>query len=141
MNSDEPISHCAHLCREAEAQAKALGQSFIGTEHLLLALLDRRDHALENTLTQLGADVSALTAFVQEMLTAAGPSGLPGPPRPTPALRRVLERLGGQARVDDQPPVAMHVLLALASETDSPAAVLLEEAGLTLEVLRAEGSR
>lgn len=138
MQPDPPTPGVPDVFEAAVAQAKAIGQSFIGTEHLLLGLLEQRDRAVEELLARLGTDTAALTAAVRKVLTAAGPVDWPGPPLPTPALRRTLARAAAQA--GQQPPAPLLVLMALAAETTSPAAVMLEDAGLTLERLRGEAS-
>ena len=59
------------ILQQAEKEATTLGDSFISTEHLLLALLDVDDQA-RSVLTTCGADRKAVSAAIEEIRAASG---------------------------------------------------------------------
>ena len=62
-----PLTECARkTLDEAQIEARHLNQEFVGTEHLLLALLDEQGSAFISALRQAGADVEALVKALAE---------------------------------------------------------------------------
>jgi hypothetical protein len=72
----------------AQEEARLLGHSFIGTEHILLGLL-HQDGAAAEVLTELGASLSTVRERVQETIGLTGT--LSGSPPFTPRAKKVLE--------------------------------------------------
>jgi ATP-dependent Clp protease ATP-binding subunit ClpA len=65
------------LVERAHDQARALGHDFVGTEHLLLAVLRETDGAAPVALRMLGADPEAVSADVLAAVAVGGRVGLP----------------------------------------------------------------
>ena len=110
----------------ANAEALALRHNFIGTEHVLLALLQLSGTAAARALSQLGVEYTSMRGRVAELIgpTSAQVSGrMPF----TPRTKRVIEialrhATGRQADAGD-------LLMALCREGQGVAAQLLEAGG------------
>jgi ATP-dependent Clp protease ATP-binding subunit ClpC len=113
-------------------EAAALGHEYIGTEHILLALLRDRDGAAGGLVTKLGGDLDAIRAMI-EVTVKKGTSAVPaGAPRPyTSRARKVLELAMVCAREDSRSPVGtQHLLLGLLREEKGVAAQVLLHSGV-----------
>ena len=102
---------------------------FVTLEHLLLALLDNPDAS--QLLTNLDANIpnlkSGVMIYIQEKLSDSTQSK-DAKPMPTLAYQRVLQRAIVQAQAAGKHEVnGIDVLLALLTETDSPAAYFLTQ--------------
>lgn len=115
----------------ANQEAERARLPHLGTEHILLALLDQEGGAAAKILTTLGLDREALRAGARQALAPGG-----GPlPRAAAAIQFAIEEARGR-----QPPVvgAEHLLLGILREPEGVAGSVLRGAGLTLERARAE---
>jgi ATP-dependent Clp protease ATP-binding subunit ClpC len=134
----EPRDAPGEVLAAAEREARTLRHTRIGTEHLLLGVLDRADEPGARALATLGVTLGAARAQVMRIV------GLPGTPSPptlplTPpardalagALREAIE-LGGTTVG------AEHVLLAVLRERDGVAVRILRDAGVDPRRLRDE---
>lgn len=117
--------------RQARAEALALGHGYIGPEHMLLALarIDARVFALAGIAPQ------ALRERLREVLTQGTPPE-PDAEMPSSRSRKVIERITREARAARRNVKAIDVLVAIAMETEGPAALVLREFGVTPETLR-----
>jgi hypothetical protein len=109
----------------ARTEAGRLGHEHVGTEHLLLGLLARRDETAATVLREAGATAVAARHKVAEV---TGTTGAPSAEeRPfTPRAQRALERAARFARQEREPRVECeHVLLGV-----------LDVEGLGCQVLR-----
>jgi hypothetical protein len=123
----------------ASAQARELGHNYVGTEHVLLVLLDRESGLAAHVLGQLGVR--------RELVLAE----LPGPcdPRPDecvavmPRLKRALEIGGRQAeRLGQSRAAPEHVLAGIMQIPDALAVEILACHGISAEdVQRALAAR
>jgi ATP-dependent Clp protease ATP-binding subunit ClpA len=114
---------------QAIAEARQLGHSRVGTEHLLLGLLAEEDSEPAVALRAAGATLAAARYTVAEIVTDVGesPSGHELPF--TARAQRALERAGRFSRRFREPEVtAEHVLLGL-----------LDVEGLACQVMRGLG--
>ena len=64
----------------AQESAKALGHNYVGSEHLLLGLLQEQNGAASKTLARFGVTESEVLARA-EVLVGRGQIPLPSPPR------------------------------------------------------------
>lgn len=98
-----PVAPSANpLPAPAERQAVALGHSFVGDEHLLLALLaDESDDLAGQALRRAGASHERLAARVADMIANCDPPVPPtekvGSARPNPRCRQLVGRAEGLA--------------------------------------------
>jgi len=116
----------------APRQAMGLKDDFVGTEHVLLALLIERDSRTANVLTLLGAPLDLLRTTVLEERTpqpkAASPAGGLAPAL-ADAAREVAEARGASA------PDAGDLMLALADRS-AMLTKAFTELGITPQALR-----
>jgi hypothetical protein len=122
-------------------EARALGHSHIGTEHLLLGLLDEGGGVAARALRNLGVEperVRGRVGFIigQRAAPAAGEIGL------TPRSKRIVELAVDEARRMGHHYVGTeHLLLGMIREGEGIGAGVLAEMGVQLEAARAETLR
>ncbi len=117
----------------AQEEARLLGHSFIGTEHILLGLL-QHDGPAAQVLVELGASLTTARARVEATIGLAGGQG--SPPF-TPRAKKVLElslreamQLGAGS-IDTE-----HILLGLVREGKGVGAQVLTSLGIDLSQVR-----
>jgi ATP-dependent Clp protease ATP-binding subunit ClpA len=77
-------------------QARLLDHNYIGTEHLLLGLIDEGDGIASGILETFGASLEAVREEIHRLLGAPGPRPAPGEPAPIePPTEYDLEAPGG----------------------------------------------
>ena len=120
------------IIRQAGALARELGHSYVGTEHLLLAILQRRELACCRILARGGWDAPVLRGFLT-LRTGCGCARLPMPQGLTPGARQVLRQARADAarlrmrRIEPE-----HLLLAISRQAQCTAARLLVSGGADL---------
>ncbi|WP_305883082.1 Clp protease N-terminal domain-containing protein [Conexibacter sp. S30A1] len=122
----------------AQTQARELGHSYIGTEHLLLGLLGVSDGAAARTLEAQGLSLEHARASVVELVGQGAEA--PGGQIPfTPRAKKVLELALREALALHHNYIGTeHILLGLLREPQGPAIEILGVAGLTPEQIRSE---
>lgn len=134
-----------HLTNEAETIihlakefARLHGQHYVGTEHLLLAILGEGEGLGAKILADLSVDMDRAKEQVDELvkhrLQETWVMGrLPG----TPNCRDVLARASEQAKGTSNWQVrSEHLLIALLAERGSTGCKALEAMGVTLDTVR-----
>jgi ATP-dependent Clp protease ATP-binding subunit ClpC len=126
----------------AREEAHRLRHEYIGTEHILLALLRDPDGVAATVLRQLDVSPDAIRQKIDETVTM-GREATPHPDLPyTSRTKKVLEltldeaRRAGAAVADTE-----HLLLGLCAEERGIGAQVLAWAGLTTDKARAEVAR
>ena len=120
------------IIRQAGALARELGHSYVGTEHLLLAILQRRELACCRILARGGWDAPVLRGFLT-LRTGCGCARLPMPQGLSPGARQVLRQARADAarlrmrRIEPE-----HLLLAISRQAQCTAARLLVSGGADL---------
>ena len=119
--------------------ARELGHTYIGTEHLLLALSAGEDSAAKSILEKNGVFYDTLRSKIVS-LCGEGTESEVGPNDMTPRCRRVIENASYEAiRCGASLIGTEHLLLALLSESDSVAVrILSSEFGIVLSELVGE---
>ena len=108
----------------------------IDTEHQLLALIEQPQGGISQLLDFLNVDANVLSDGLDTILHT-GPKGDivevgPGQVAITPRVARIIELAVEESnRLQDELISTEHLFLAIFSEHDTPAARLLEGAGLT----------
>jgi ATP-dependent Clp protease ATP-binding subunit ClpA len=128
------------MARQESAQ---LHHEYVGTEHILLALIDERENVATAVLENLSVDLDALGASIRDIVKK-GEDGLPrGPDLPyTSRAKKVLELSMKEARELRHNYVGTeHLLLGLIDERKGIAAQALLDHGVTLEAARNETVR
>lgn len=113
----------------AEAEARALGHNYVGTEHLLLGLVGQTDDPAADVLAELEVTREGILARTHEIVGTVTPrrwEALGAAPR----VKRALELARAEARRLGQRCIgAEHLLLAIARLDEGVAARILRDLG------------
>jgi hypothetical protein len=121
---------------QSQKEAHRLGHGFIGTEHILLALIGVTDGLAFRALDEAGISKSMVEDHVLELIKRATPSEegkLPFTPRAKAVLRSAMEvalQLGHNYIGTE------HLLLGLFSDEESVAARVLRDLGADYDIIR-----
>jgi ATP-dependent Clp protease ATP-binding subunit ClpC len=122
----------------AQEEARLLNHNFIGTEHLLLGLINEREGVAAKALESLGVSLEAVREKVQETIGPAGSSTTGSPPF-TPRAKKVLElSLREALQLGHNYIGTEHMLLGLVREGEGVAAQVLVSLGADLPRVRQE---
>jgi len=120
----------------AQEEAARLGESFVSTEHLLLALTRDSESAAARVLQQLGVSLSQLR-FEVERRVSQGPGKVWQETQLTPRAKRVIDLAYEEARhFNDDYVGTEHLLLGLIREAEGLAGQILKAKGIDLERTR-----
>lgn len=121
------------IIHRANAQARRFRQAFVGTECLLLGLLDDGP----NVLTDLGIDRRAVREEVRKLVVINSLHKIPRTLTRTPRAQRAIRYAVQEARgLKDRQVKPEHLLLGLLRETKGVAAQVLRRLGLQLDEVR-----
>ena len=114
------------------------GHNQIDTEHILLALIEQPDGVITQILEILKVDAEALTERLDYILRTSPKANIFGGGAGqifiTPRVKRIIDLANEEAnRLRDEYISTEHIFLAILSERSTPAARLLEGAGVTRE--------
>ncbi len=120
----------------AQEEARLLNHSFIGTEHILLALIREGDGLGAEALRSLGVSFETVREKVVELVGISG--SVPGASPPfTPRAKKVLELALREALQYNHSYIGTeHILLGLVREGDGVAAHVLVGLGVDLYLVR-----
>lgn len=127
----------------ARNEANALRHEYVGTEHVLLALMAEGEGVAATVLQNLGANAPAMHELIMETVRpgAVGYSNRPDLPY-TSRAKKVLELAMSEARELNHTYVGTeHLLLGLLAERKGIAAQVLNDSGITLDNARHETLR
>jgi ATP-dependent Clp protease ATP-binding subunit ClpA len=121
----------------AQEEARGLKHNFIGTEHILLALLDERDGVGARALTRFGMQPEPVREEIK-VLVGTGASAPPTGHIPfTPRAKKVLELALREALQLNHDYIGTeHVLLGVIREGDGVGAQILKAHAADLEAVR-----
>jgi len=126
------------VLKAAQEEAERMHQTQIGTEHLLLGLMNEREGVASRVLHELGVQSGDVQHWIERLGTARRrPSLFSIELDLSPRTKRVLELAGdeakrrGDARIDTH-----HILLGLARQGDGTALEVLNRLGVTSEQIR-----
>jgi ATP-dependent Clp protease ATP-binding subunit ClpC len=118
--------------------AAEMGHTYIGSEHLLLALVAEADSVASKLLTARGMSVEKIKSAI-EAASGLGSGSSVSPADMTPRTKRIIEgsameaHRGGQGYIGTE-----HLLLSLLNERDSVGVQILEHLGVSTPDLRQE---
>ena len=126
----------------ANQEAQRLNHDYIGTEHILLGLVEESDSAGANVLKGLGADFPKVRVEVEKLIKS-GPDKLTMEQRPqTPRAKMVLECAMDEANNLNHKYVGtQHLLLGLLDIQDGIAAQALLNLGLKSDTVPRRGAQ
>ncbi len=126
----------------AQEEAERLNHSYIGSEHVLIGLLQEDGGVAGRVLRELGLDAVHVQAMVERM------SGGPGTRTPftktelSPSTKRILELAVEEARRMGQHYISTeHLLLGLARQNEGLAMDVLRKFGISAEQIRRQTRR
>jgi ATP-dependent Clp protease ATP-binding subunit ClpA len=120
----------------AQEQARIRGDSFIGTEHLLLGLIEDGECVACRVLTSLEVDLAELRGYI-ETRVGTGDAPTSGNAPFTPAAKKVLElSLREAISLGHNYIGTEHILLGLIRQGDGLAAQALKELGARQDAVR-----
>ncbi|MDO4419298.1 MAG: ATP-dependent Clp protease ATP-binding subunit [Ruminococcus sp.] len=112
--------------------AAKMGHTYIGTEHLLLGLLEEQTGVAAATLTECGLSADSLREKIEITIGKGSPTSLT-PEDFTPRTKRVMQTaVITSAQVGHSFVGTEHLLVALLSERDSYAVKFIEELGVSV---------
>ena len=119
---------------ESGQKAKRFGHSYVGSQHLILSLLEG-EGGLPNLLQGLGLRAE----FAEDLMMLPQGSGTPDLPLPqglSEELQTILKTAAREAKLQKSRQILpVHLLLALSRVEDSAAAEILRSSGIELQVL------
>src|SRR5262245_11498688 len=123
----------------ADAQARQLNHEYIGTEHVLLGLIDEHSTGIAEILRTLGVTPEQIHDQIQRLVTR-GPAPVTAGEIPlTPRAQRVIEYARIEVQLMNQKLVGPeHLLLGLFRQPDGVAGQVLRNVGVNLTQLRLE---
>ncbi len=125
------------LCR-ALTVAEEMGHTYIGSEHLLLALSSEKDSISYNILSSRGAEYTILRKKLEDVCGVGSASCLCSTDM-SAALRKIIETATPESKESSALSIGTEALLcALLSCRDCVAIKLLESCGISLRELRAD---
>lgn len=125
---------CKRALNLARMASDRIGHDFLGSEHILLGLLDLGDGAWQEILQRASIEPAAVRLEVQKLLKPGHRGVMPAQLPFTPDAKRVLElAMAAAGKLGDRVIDTEHILLGLVDEKDGSAARALARAGLTPE--------
>ena len=119
----------------AESEARSLGHTYIGSEHILLGLLGIGDCIASKLLNARGVSFSEIRHMLRKISGSGSTSGV-GPDDMTPRARRIIEVSSYESRKRSSGYIGTeHILYALLTEKDSVAIKLIESVGASVSDL------
>ncbi len=117
----------------AEEKAKELGHNYVGTEHLLLGLIEEKQGVAANLLNMAGVNEQAVTENI-EALIGKGDYKFSEAFSYTPRTKKILEMSMAISRQMQQNYVGTeHILYALVTEKEGVAFKILSEIGVDVK--------
>jgi hypothetical protein len=124
----------------ARAEAPRLNHDFIGTEHVLLGLLNSESGVVSNVMRRLGVESATVRAEIEKMIgpgvsTKRVAAEIPYTPRATRALALAVK----EAEMLEQRQInSEHIFLGLIKENEGVAGLVLRNLGVDVDRARNE---
>jgi len=135
---DKFSERSAKVFVNAQEEAKELGHSYVGTEHILLAILKLNESSLKAILENHGINYSRIRNEIISIV-GMGMRGFIMSPQMTPRAKRVTELAYEEAkRLGEEKIEPEHLLLGILREGEGIAVHILKKIGVDLQHLRRE---
>ncbi len=136
MRFDRFTERAQEAAQRAAEIIQRYGHNQIDTEHMLLALIEQPQGAVPQILEMLNVDADAISERLDYILKTSPKASIFGGGAGqifiTPRVKRVIDLANEEAsRLKDEYISTEHIFLAILTERNTPAARLLEGAGLT----------
>ena len=124
------------VLRRAKKEAEEIGHTYIGSEHLLLALVSEPAGGAHRFLTERGISPQQVKGAIVKLEGYGSPSSVSGSDM-TPRAKRILEKAEQEALKSAHARIGTeHLLLALLGEEDSVAVRILRNLGHSVSEIR-----
>ncbi len=138
MRFDRFTERAQEAAQRAAEIIQRYGHNQIDTEHILLALIEQPQGVVPQILEGLKVDSNALTERLDYILRTSPKANIfgggAGQVFITPRVKRIIDLANEEAnKLKDEYISTEHIFLAILSERSTPAARLLEGAGVTRE--------
>jgi len=138
MRFDRFTERAQEAAQRAAEIIQRYGHNQIDTEHILLALIEQPQGVIPQILEHLKVDAASLTDRLDYILRTSPKANIFGGGAGqifiTPRVKRIIDLANEEAnRLKDEYISTEHIFLAILSERSTPAARLLEGAGVTRE--------
>ncbi len=138
MRFDRFTERAQEAAQRAAEIIQRYGHNQIDTEHILLALIEQPQGVIPQILDLLKVDSNALTERLDYILRTSPKANIfgggAGQVFITPRVKRIIDLANEEAnKLKDEYISTEHIFLAILSERSTPAARLLEGAGVTRE--------
>lgn len=121
----------------AQEEARALHQPYVGTEHVLLALLKEKEGLAAQALDHLGVTYEATLTCVQQLIKGDVSADVSGHLSFTPRVKRVLENSLREAMQMGKSYISTeHLLLGIVREGEGTAIDVLRKLGVEGDAIR-----
>ena len=121
----------------AQDEARGLRQPYVGTEHILLALIKEQDGLAAQALERLNVRYDAVVSAIQETVTIDPNADVSGHLGFTPRVKRVLENSLREAMQMGQSYISTeHLLLGIVRENEGTAIEVLSKLGISGDSVR-----
>ena len=136
MRFDRFTERAQEVAQRAAKIIQRYGHNQIDTEHILLALIEQPEGVISQVLQQLNVDSQSLIERLDYVLRTSPKANIFGGGTGqifiTPRVKRIIDLANEEAnRLHDEYISTEHIFLAILSERSTPAARLLEGAGVT----------
>jgi ATP-dependent Clp protease ATP-binding subunit ClpC len=136
MRFDRFTERAQEAAQRAAEIIQRYGHNQIDTEHILLALIEQPGGVIPQILEKLSVSGEALTERLDATLRASPKANIFGGGAGqifiTPRVKRIIDLANEEAnRLKDEYISTEHIFLAILTERNTPAARILESAGLT----------
>lgn len=134
------LGSAAHaVLEQARSEARVRGHDYIGTEHVLLALVACRPDAFDQMLAELHVNQKTVVQQIERAITVAPSSSTDSALPLTPRVRRAFQFAAREAgRIKDSEIGVHHLFLGLLRERSGVAGRVLRQLGLSLKGTRKE---
>ena len=141
--SDEPMNNFTPRAQQvlalARKEADRFNHSFVGTEHLLLGLINLGQGVAVNVLQKMGLDLETVRLEVEKQVGTGPDQKLAGNIPYTPRVKKVLELSKKEAKALHHTYVGTeHILLGLLREGEGVAARVLKTLDIDIDLCRQE---
>jgi ATP-dependent Clp protease ATP-binding subunit ClpC len=138
MRFDRFTERAQEAAQRAAEIIQRYGHNQIDTEHILLALIEQPEGVISQLLDIMSVDAEALTERLDYILRTSPKANIFGGGAGqifiTPRVKRIIDQANEEAnRLKDEYISTEHIFLAILSERSTPAARLLEGAGVRKE--------
>ena len=139
MYFDKFSEGAAQVFVTAQDEARNLGHPYVGTEHLLLAVLKIDSGIVADVLKQHSVDYDRVSREVTAMVGTNVHQSVVGAPQMTPRARRVIELANDESKMLGQEKIDVeHIMLGIVREGEGIAAHILKHFGINLSQMRRE---